>query len=160
MTRLVAAELPAPSSAATIAPPPTSLPNHPISSAVQQQSSPTTPTTPHPALAPPPFRVSLPSGTSASLRYAPDNELLLPSTNADALLAPPRPPVLASKLQEWFGSETGPSVGGPPGPEINVQLQLLSPAGRPLALVSGGLADFWAEGYAQVRSIWACLGLI
>jgi len=98
-----------------------------------------------------PTAVTLPSGSSARLSYAPENELLLPATDADAAALPPRRPVLASKLQEWFGASDGPSVGGAPGDALSVQLQLLSPAGRPLALVAGSLAQFWAGAYAQVR---------
>ena len=41
-------------------------------------------------------------------------------------------------------------MGGPPGETMSVQLQLLSPAGRPQA-VTTDLASFWAGPYAEVR---------
>ena len=44
-------------------------------------------------------------------------------------------PVLESKLQEWFGATESPRVG--PHREVAVRLQLLSPAGRPLAITQG-----------------------
>lgn len=98
-----------------------------------------------------PTSIVIPSGSRAPLRYAADNEILLPATDALAANLRPKTPVLASKLQEWFGCTDLPCVGGPPGSSMSVQVHLLSPAGRPLALVSGSLADFWAGAYAQVR---------
>ena len=59
-------------------------------------------------------------------------------------------PVLACKLQEWFGASETPSVG-PVERRIPVLLHLLSPAGRPLAITSD-LPSFWAGPYAQVRA--------
>lgn len=58
------------------------------------------------------------------------------------------PPVLAAKLQECFGlADTPALVDG----RVPVQLQLLSPAGRPLA-VTQDLRSFWDGPYAQVRA--------
>lgn len=56
-------------------------------------------------------------------------------------------PVLAVKLQELFGLQATPVVGG----NIPVTIHLLSPAGRPLQ-VTRDLAGFWRNGYQAVRS--------
>lgn len=56
-------------------------------------------------------------------------------------------PVLAAKLQEFFGVAEGPTVLGG---RLPVTLHLLSPAGRPAAITSD-LAGFWAAGYREVR---------
>ncbi len=56
-------------------------------------------------------------------------------------------PVLAAKLQEFFGLAEGPTVLGG---RLAVTLHLLSPAGRPAAITSD-LAGFWAGGYREVR---------
>ncbi|WP_216903737.1 ATP-dependent helicase HrpB [Synechococcus sp. CCY 9618] len=56
-------------------------------------------------------------------------------------------PVLAVKLQEMFGSLTGPTVLDG---RLAVRVELLSPAGRPAAVTSD-LAGFWSQGYADVR---------
>lgn len=55
-------------------------------------------------------------------------------------------PVVSVKLQECFGLAESPELAGVP-----VQFQLLSPAGRPLA-VTADLASFWSGPYAQVRA--------
>jgi ATP-dependent helicase HrpB len=60
-------------------------------------------------------------------------------------------PVLACKLQEWFGATETPTVGSSRGRRLPVQLQLLSPAGRPLAVTSD-LPSFWSNGYLQARA--------
>ena len=57
------------------------------------------------------------------------------------------PPVLAVKLQEMFGCESTPAVAQG---RLPLQLQLLSPAGRPLQ-VTQDLAGFWRSAYADVR---------
>lgn len=82
-----------------------------------------------------PERLGVPSGEYHRLVYPPLN-------------APDAPPVLAVKLQECFGwLETPRIVDG----RVPVQLQLLSPAQRPVA-ITADLASFWADGYQQVRS--------
>ncbi|MDP9800808.1 ATP-dependent helicase HrpB [Arcanobacterium wilhelmae] len=58
-------------------------------------------------------------------------------------------PTVRMKLQEAFGWTTAPRVGGQAA--VPVTLELLSPAGRPLAVTSD-LASFWAGPYAQVRA--------
>ena len=57
-------------------------------------------------------------------------------------------PVLAAKLQEFFGASDTPAVADGRQP---VLLHLLSPAGRPLA-VTADLRSFWAGAYAHVRA--------
>jgi len=56
-------------------------------------------------------------------------------------------PVMAVRLQEMFGQKESPAVAGG---RVRVQLHLLSPAGRPLAVTSD-LSSFWANAYADVR---------
>jgi ATP-dependent helicase HrpB len=60
----------------------------------------------------------------------------------------PAAPALAVKVQEAFGWQAAPTVGGG---RVPVVLHLLSPAGRPVA-VTGDLASFWRNGYPQVRA--------
>ncbi len=76
-----------------------------------------------------PERLAVPSGSHVRIDYAQS------------------PPVLAVKLQELFGVETTPTVGGGAVP---VLIHLLSPAGRPLQITQD-LAHFWRNGYAEVR---------
>jgi ATP-dependent helicase HrpB len=56
-------------------------------------------------------------------------------------------PVLGLKLQEMFGSRDHPTIGGGRVPLV---LNLLSPAGRPIA-VTRDIASFWSNGYVEVR---------
>lgn len=56
-------------------------------------------------------------------------------------------PVLAVKLQELFGSGSGPCVLDG---RLPVTVHLLSPAGRPVQ-ITRDLAGFWKGSYAQVR---------
>ncbi len=57
-------------------------------------------------------------------------------------------PVLAVKLQEMFGQLDTPRIGDG---KVPVQVQLLSPAGRPLA-VTQDLASFWMNTYPEIRT--------
>jgi ATP-dependent helicase HrpB len=59
----------------------------------------------------------------------------------------PRVPILAVRLQEMFGLESTPSVGGG---AIPLTLHLLSPAHRPVQ-VTRDLAGFWRNSYFEVR---------
>lgn len=77
-----------------------------------------------------PERIGVPSGHEVRLRY-----------NGDA-----SPPVLAVKLQALFGLAETPRVDDG---RVPVQIQLLSPAGRPLQ-VTQDLASFWRNGYPEV----------
>ncbi|MDY5589454.1 MAG: ATP-dependent helicase HrpB [Arcanobacterium sp.] len=58
-------------------------------------------------------------------------------------------PIARMKLQEAFGWVDTPRVGG--RAQVPITLELLSPAGRPLAVTSD-LASFWSGPYAQVRA--------
>ena len=57
------------------------------------------------------------------------------------------PPTLAVKVQEMFGATKGPCLGPSRTP---VRLELLDPAGRPLA-VTDDLAGFWSGAWNDVR---------
>lgn len=59
----------------------------------------------------------------------------------------PDDPILAVRLQEMFGLEDTPRIGGGRIPLI---LHLLSPARRPVQ-VTKDLASFWRNGYFEVR---------
>ncbi|TVR66209.1 MAG: ATP-dependent helicase HrpB [Gemmatimonadales bacterium] len=59
----------------------------------------------------------------------------------------PRAPALAVRLQEVFGLEETPRVGGG---RVPVTMRLLSPAMRPVQ-VTRDLASFWDHGYFEVR---------
>jgi ATP-dependent helicase HrpB len=78
-----------------------------------------------------PDRLAIPSGRTAAVRYDPDAG-----------------PVIAAKLQEFFGATTTPTVAGGAVP---VTIELLTPAGRPTAVTSD-LPGFWAGAYADVRA--------
>jgi ATP-dependent helicase HrpB len=60
----------------------------------------------------------------------------------------PAAPTLSVKVQEAFGWQQAPTVGGG---RVPVLLHLLSPAGRPVA-VTRDLASFWRTGYPMVRA--------
>ncbi len=77
-----------------------------------------------------PQHLAAASGRSVAIDYASD------------------PPVVSVKLQEMFGTTSLPSVADG---QVPLRAELLSPAGRPLA-VTGDLARFWQEGYPQVRA--------
>ncbi|MBP0494889.1 ATP-dependent helicase HrpB [Pararoseomonas indoligenes] len=76
-----------------------------------------------------PARVDLPEGRSAAIDY--DREV----------------PALEARAQHLFGlAGTPPLMGG----RIPLQVSLLSPAGRPIAVTSD-LSGFWGGGWAEVR---------
>ncbi len=77
-----------------------------------------------------PEALTLRSGRRYALRYSAD-----------------RGPVLAAPLQEFFGMTETPAVGGG---RVNVTLELLSPARRPLQVTSD-LRGFWQTGYLELR---------
>ncbi|MGK4583846.1 ATP-dependent helicase HrpB [Kitasatospora sp. HPMI-4] len=77
-----------------------------------------------------PERITVPSGARIKVDYSGER------------------PVLAAKLQEFFGWQAAPAlVDG----LVPLTVHLLSPAGRPAA-VTGDLASFWREGYRAVRA--------
>lgn len=59
----------------------------------------------------------------------------------------PETPVLAVRLQEMFGQQETPRIGGG---RVPVTLHLLSPAHRPVQ-VTRDLANFWRETYFEVK---------
>lgn len=75
-----------------------------------------------------PTRIDSPAGGTAKVHYDAER------------------PYARLKLQECFGMTSSPVLGG----GVRLQLHLLSPAGRPLA-VTDDLASFWSGAYAQVR---------
>lgn len=77
-----------------------------------------------------PGRLTLPGGRRARLDYRTDN-----------------PPSLRIRLQAMLGCRDTPTVARG---RVPVQLQLLSPADRPLAVTSD-LASFWDNVYPEVR---------
>jgi ATP-dependent helicase HrpB len=77
-----------------------------------------------------PTHLTVPSGSRIPIDYAAESG-----------------PVLAVRLQEMFGLDDTPTVGGG---EVPIVIHLLSPAHRPVQVTSD-LASFWAEGYAAVR---------
>ncbi|WP_426959160.1 ATP-dependent helicase HrpB [Muricoccus radiodurans] len=76
-----------------------------------------------------PARVDLPGGRSAAIDY--DREV----------------PALEARAQHLFGLAAPPPLMGG---RIPLQVSLLSPAGRPVA-VTADLAGFWRGGWAEVR---------
>lgn len=76
-----------------------------------------------------PARMSLPAGRSAAIDYARDV------------------PTLEARAQHLFGLATMPPLAGR---RVPLQVALLSPAGRPIA-VTGDLAGFWKGTWSEVR---------
>lgn len=77
-----------------------------------------------------PARFALPTGRRARLDYCTEN-----------------PPTLRVKLQAMFGCRRTPTVARG---RVPIQLHLLSPADRPLA-VTADLTSFWDNAYPEVR---------
>jgi ATP-dependent helicase HrpB len=76
-----------------------------------------------------PARIDLPGGRSAAIDYARDV------------------PTLEARAQHLFGLAAMPPLAGG---RVPVQVSLLSPAGRPIA-VTGDLAGFWKGTWSEVR---------
>lgn len=76
-----------------------------------------------------PDRIEVPTGSKIAVDYSSDE------------------PILAVRLQELFGLEDTPRIGGG---RVPVTLQLLSPAQRPMQ-VTRDLAGFWRGAYFEVR---------
>ncbi|HHQ14626.1 MAG TPA: ATP-dependent helicase HrpB, partial [Chromatiales bacterium] len=77
-----------------------------------------------------PTHLTVPSGSRIRLQY--DGE---------------RPPVLAVRIQEMFSATDSPTIADG---QVRVQLQLLSPARRPVQITSD-LAGFWSGSYQEVK---------
>lgn len=86
-----------------------------------------------------PAQLTLPSGRQVIVDYG-------ASQTAASLLGAAEPPVpsVAAKLQEFFGVEEL-KLG-----ELPLSIELLSPAGRPVA-ITRDLGYFWRQVYPQVR---------
>lgn len=78
-----------------------------------------------------PTRLTVPSGATLAIDYAAEGG-----------------PTLRVRLQELFGWRAAPPLAGG---RVALRLELLSPAGRPIA-ITNDLARFWATGYAAVRA--------
>ena len=76
-----------------------------------------------------PTHIRVPSGSTLPIDYGEDV------------------PVLAVRIQELFGADRTPAIGGG---QVPLLLHLLSPAGRPLQMTRD-LASFWRNGYAEIR---------
>lgn len=87
-----------------------------------------------------------------SLEREAPSEFLVPSGRHTAITYPDEvtsgPPRVQAKLQEFFGLQSTPKILGG---KVNLAMEMLSPAGRPLALVTD-LDHFWDEVYPQVRA--------
>lgn len=81
-----------------------------------------------------PTTLTLPSGRTVRLAYPQVDD------------APDTPPVVSTRLQDCFGLHDSPEVAG-----RRVRFELLSPAGRPVA-VTDDPGGFWSGAYAQVRA--------
>ncbi|HEU4618124.1 MAG TPA: ATP-dependent helicase HrpB [Gammaproteobacteria bacterium] len=77
-----------------------------------------------------PSRIEVPSGSRIRVDYRDENA-----------------PVVAVRLQEVFGLEQTPRIGGG---RVPVTFKLLSPAQRPVQ-ITRDLESFWRSGYAEVR---------
>jgi ATP-dependent helicase HrpB len=94
------------------------------------------------------LRASLPGSVAAALANLAPERVTLPSGRAARLeYRPADPPVLAARLQEFFGSRETPRVGGG---RVSVLLHLLAPSLRPVQ-VTADLASFWATVYPKIR---------
>ncbi len=93
------------------------------------------------------LRSVLGSDRVSELDRALPTHLALPSGGRGVIDYTRSPPTLSARAQALFGLSTLPRlVGG----RIPLQVELLSPAGRPIA-VTGDLAAFWRGGWAEVR---------
>ena len=77
-----------------------------------------------------PQRMEVPSGGHYRIDYETDGD-----------------PVLRVRLQEMFGLHSAPQVAGG---RAKLRIELLSPAGRPVA-VTQSLETFWTNAYPDVR---------
>jgi ATP-dependent helicase HrpB len=78
-----------------------------------------------------PARITIPSGAEIAIDYDSDGD-----------------PVLRARLQEMFGLTQTPKIADG---RVPLRLELLSPAGRPLA-VTQSLETFWTNAYPHVRA--------
>ena len=87
-------------------------------------------------------------GWSATSRLDRDMPTHLDLPNGRAAIDYLQPvPTAAARAQAFYGMARTPTLAGG---RIPIQLSLLSPAGRPVA-ITGDLAGFWAGAWADVR---------
>lgn len=92
-----------------------------------------------------PTQIVVPSGRTVTLDYGAASE-----DDDAAAAARQRGPVLAVAVQELYGLDRTPTVGGSGQDATPVVLHLLSPAGRPVQVTSD-LPGFWAGSWNEVR---------
>ena len=92
------------------------------------------------------LRGLLPWNLARRLDEALPAHLTLPGSRAAIDYTQPVP-VASAKAQAFYGLAATPQLGGG---RIPLQLALLSPAGRPVA-ITADLAGFWRSGWADVR---------
>ncbi|MEA3246667.1 MAG: ATP-dependent helicase HrpB [Gemmatimonadota bacterium] len=78
---------------------------------------------------------------------APTHVVVATGSRVPVNYADPAAPAIAVRLQELFGTDATPTVGGG---RVPLTIQLLSPAGRPIQ-VTRDLGRFWRGSYAEVR---------
>ncbi len=78
---------------------------------------------------------------------APTHVVVATGTRVPVNYADPAAPAISVRLQELFGTEQTPAVGGG---RVPLTIHLLSPAGRPIQ-VTRDLGRFWRGSYAEVR---------
>ena len=96
---------------------------------------------------PVPERLEVPSGSQVRVDYTSTGGGSTTASDSTGAGQAGRP-VLAVRVQECFGWATTPRIVEG---RVAVQLHLLSPARRPVA-VTDDLASFWEQGYPQVRA--------
>jgi len=92
------------------------------------------------------LRGLLPWEQANGLNQALPTQLALPGGQAAIDYTQPIP-VASAKAQAFFGLDATPLLAGG---RLKLQLALLSPAGRPIA-ITADLAGFWKGGWAEVR---------
>ncbi len=92
------------------------------------------------------LRGMLPWDLARRLETALPVQVALPGARAAVDYTQPVP-VASARAQAFYGLDTTPRLAGG---RVPLQLALLSPAGRPVA-ITGDLAGFWRGGWADVR---------
>jgi ATP-dependent helicase HrpB len=88
-----------------------------------------------------------PDVRSALTKWAPEKLMLHSGRQVLVDYTPGRPPSIASRLQDFFGRESGPSIASG---RVPLTLHLLAPNQRAVQVTSD-LAGFWARQYPAVR---------
>ncbi|WP_114377201.1 ATP-dependent helicase HrpB [Elioraea thermophila] len=84
---------------------------------------------------------------ASELDRALPSHIVLPGGGRAAIDYARSPPTLSARAQALFGLTAAPRLAGG---RVPLQVELLSPAGRPIA-VTGDLGAFWRGGWAEVR---------